>query len=93
MGNPIIGYGTYHYKYKSGREGDFLITGFSPRKTKFSIYLMDGYTGHKELLSQLGKYKTSKACLYVNKLADIDLAILEKLIVASVAAVKKQWGA
>jgi hypothetical protein len=90
-GDSIIGYGTYHYKYESGREGDFLITGFSPRKTKFSLYLMDGFTKHTDLLNELGKHKTSKACLYVNKLADINLDVLERLIGASVEAVKKQW--
>ena len=90
-GASIIGYGRYHYKYESGREGDSLITGFSPRKAKHSIYLMDGFDKHTDLLEKLGKFKTSKACLYVNKLADIDLKVLEELIKVSVAAVKDMW--
>ena len=82
----MIGYGTYHYKYDSGREGDFLRTGFSPRKAKHSIYLMGGYCDevtsatNEKLLSKLGKYSQGKSCLYINKLADVDLAVLEELV-------------
>ena len=82
----MIGYGTYHYKYESGREGDFLRTGFSQRKAKHSIYLMGGYcdeaTGEKneELLARLGKYSAGASCLYINKLADVDMAVLEELV-------------
>ena len=85
-GPTIIGYGQYHYKYDSGREGDMCRTGFSPRKAKHSLYLMGGYcdaeTGAKseELLARLGKYSTGASCLYVNKLADIDLGVLEELL-------------
>ena len=85
-GPSIIGYGEYHYKYDSGREGDFLRTGFSPRKAKHSFYLMGGYcdeaTGKKRdaLLEKLGKHATGKSCLYVNKLADIDMQVLEELV-------------
>lgn len=85
-GPTMIGYGTYHYKYESGREGDFLRTGFSPRKAKHSIYLMGGYCDevtsakNEELLAQLGKYSRGKSCLYINKLADVDLAVLEELV-------------
>ena len=85
-GPSMIGYGSYHYKYDSGREGDFLRTGFSPHKAKHSIYLMGGYcdpvTGGKndELLARLGKYSKGASCLYVNKLADIDIEVLEEMI-------------
>lgn len=79
-GPSIIGFGSYHYKYDSGREGDFLITGFSPRKQNLSIYIMPGFTNYQKLLDKLGKYKTGSSCLYINKLADVDLKILEELI-------------
>lgn len=85
-GPTMIGYGTYHYKYDSGREGDFLRTGFSPRKAKHSIYLMGGYCDevtsarNEQLLLQLGKHSQGKSCLYINKLADVDLAVLEELV-------------
>jgi len=87
-GPSIIGYGRYHYKYESGREGENLITGFSPRKAKHSLYLMGGYCDdmaakrREELLSQLGKYKSGKSCLYINKLADVDMDVLEQMIAA-----------
>jgi hypothetical protein len=90
-GPSIIGFGTYHYKYESGREGDFLTTGFSPRKTKHAIYLMDGFEKHTEILTLLGKHKTSKSCLYINKLDDVNLDILKKLIQLSVEAIKRKW--
>ncbi|QZH74402.1 MAG: DUF1801 domain-containing protein [Erythrobacter sp.] len=85
-GPSMIGYGSYHYKYDSGLEGDFFRTGFSPRKAKHSIYLTGGYcdeqTGQKnaELLARLGKHSTGKSCLYINKLADVDLGVLEELV-------------
>lgn len=85
-GPTMIGYGSYHYKYDSGREGDFLRTGFSPRKAKHSIYLMGGYCDditsakNEEILSRLGKYSQGKSCLYINKLADVDLGVLEELV-------------
>lgn len=79
-GPTIIGYGRYHYRYATGREGDFLVTGFSPRKANLSLYIMPGYRDHSEPLSRLGKHKTGVACLYINKLADIDLAVLEEII-------------
>ena len=82
-GPSIIGYGAYHYRYASGHEGDAARIGFSPRKAQHVLYLMDCYgerDGETEaLLARLGKHRMSKACLYVNKLADIDLAVLEKL--------------
>lgn len=85
-GPTIIGYGSYHYKYDSGREGDSMRSGFSPRKAKHSLYLMGRYcdeeTGKRvdALLEKMGKHKTGASCVYVNKLADIDLDILEEIV-------------
>lgn len=90
-GPSIIGYGRYHYKYESGREGDFLATGFSPRKANQVIYIMPGYTDFGEILDRLGKWKKGKSCLYINKLQDIDLSVLEELIRAGVADLNKTW--
>ena len=84
-GPSIIGFGTHHYKYASGHEGDMLLIAFSPRKAAFSFYLYTGEEERKLLLSQLGKFKTGKACIYVNKLSDIDLGTLEKLCKAAIA--------
>ncbi len=82
-GPSIIGFGSYHYKYESGREGDMPILGFSPRKSKITIYFNEGFDRYAGLLSELGKYKTSVSCLYVNKLTDIDIEILEKILTES----------
>ncbi len=90
-GASIVGFGTYHYKYDSGREGDFFLTGFSPRKQSLSLYIMSGYRKHAELLAKLGKYKTSKACLYVNKLEDIDQEVLKELIDKSVRYMRNKY--
>lgn len=79
-GPAIIGYGSYHYRYQSGREGDFLATGFAPRKANLSIYIMPGYQDYSAILSRLGKHKIGKSCLYINKLADVDMGVLEELI-------------
>ncbi|KLI64058.1 DUF1801 domain-containing protein [Aurantiacibacter marinus] len=85
-GPSMIGYGSYHYKYDSGREGDFLRTGFSPRKAKHSVYLMGGYceevtsAKNEQLLKRLGKHSRGKSCLYINKLADVDMGVLEELV-------------
>jgi hypothetical protein len=87
-GPSIIGFGQYHYKYASGHEGDMCITGFSPRKTALVLYVVPGFEKYGDLMKQLGKHKTGKSCLYVNKLSDIDLGVLEKLIVAGVKSVK-----
>ncbi|MFK7949975.1 MAG: DUF1801 domain-containing protein [Saprospiraceae bacterium] len=89
-GNSIIGFGSYHYKYESGREGDFMLTGFSPRKTSLTIYCMTGF--NDELMQSLGKYKTGKSCLYVKKLTDIDEEILKKLILKSITRLKEKYG-
>lgn len=91
-GTTIVGYGQYHYKYASGREGDWFRVGFSPRKQNISLYMMCGVEENKALLDKLGKYKNGKSCLYVNKLADVDIKILEKLIKKSLAEIKKQYG-
>ncbi len=83
-GPSLIGFGQYHYKYESGREGDFFITGFSPRKSAMTVYIMPGFKRYAELMSKLGKFKTGKSCLYINKLADIDVKVLKTLIRESV---------
>lgn len=79
-GDSIIGFDTYHYKYDSGREGDFFMTGFSPRKQNLTIYIITGFDKYDNLLKQLGKFKVSKSCLYIKNLDDIDTSILKKLI-------------
>jgi len=88
-GNSIVGFGTYHYKYASGREGDWMQTGFSPRKQNLTLYIMSGFSRYEDLLSKLGKYKTGKSCLYIRKIEDIDLEVLEELIGQSVKHVSK----
>ncbi len=90
-GPSIIGYGRYHYKYDTGREGDFLITGFSPRKSALSIYIMPGYRDMSEKLARLGKHKTGKSCLYINKLADIDLSVLEEIVLDGIGYMKANY--
>jgi hypothetical protein len=82
-GPSIIGFGNYHYKYGSGREGDWFLAGFSPRKQALTLYLMSGFAPHAPLMRKLGKYKTGRSCLYVKHLADIDLKVLEELVRAS----------
>ena len=90
-GPSIIGFGRYHYVYDSGREGDFLATGFSPRKANLSIYIMPGYRDYSAILGRLGKHKVGKSCLYINKLNDIDLGVLEELIRAGLADLNRIW--
>ncbi len=82
-GPSIIGFGQYHYKYASGHEGNAPLIGFSPRKANFSLYLYSGFAQYHELLTKLGKHKTAKACLYINKLADVDHTVLRELITKS----------
>lgn len=84
-GPTIIGFGTYHYKYASGHEGDAPILGFSPRKPAFSLYVYSATEESKKILLQLGKYKMGKACIYVKKLSDINIDVLEKLSKISIA--------
>lgn len=90
-GPTIVGYGEYHYVYDSGREGDFLATGFSPRKANLSIYIMPGYADFGDILGRLGKHKHGKSCLYINKLADVDVDILAELIQAGVDRLNGFW--
>lgn len=90
-GPSIIGYGVYHYTYYSGRAGDFLATGFSPRKANLSIYIMPGYADFGDLLSHLGKHKLGKSCLYINRLADVDAAVLKELIAAGLRDLAAKW--
>jgi hypothetical protein len=89
-GTSIVGFGSYHYRYASGHEGDSCLTGFSPRKDALTLYLMlGGLDGHSELLKALGKHKASKGCLYIKRLEDVDLGVLRKLVNAAVARLKK----
>ena len=82
-GPSIIGFGSYHYKYDSGREGDMMLTGFSPRKQSLSLYIMAGFTNYEALLQKLGKHKTGKSCLYIKRLSEINTDVLSELIKAS----------
>jgi hypothetical protein len=79
-GPGIVGFGTYHYKYASGREGDWPRTGFSPRKKDLTLYIMMGFEKHAELMEKLGKHSTGKSCLYIKRLSDIHMPTLKKLI-------------
>lgn len=90
-GSSIVGYGTYHYKYESGREGDFMITGFSPRKQALTVYIVAGFRRFDTLMGKLGKYKTGKSCLYIKRLSDVDEKVLEKLIDRSVKYMRKNY--
>ena len=92
-GPSIVGFGEYHYRYDSGREGDFLITGFSPRKKALTIYCMPGFTRYDALMGKLGKFQTGRSCLYINKLDDVDLSVLEELIASSVNHMVENYGA
>ncbi len=88
-GSSMIGFGSYHYKYETGREGDRFLTGFSPRKQNLTLYIMAGFEQYDELLKKLGKHKTGKSCLYINKIEDVDLLTLKKLIQQSVKRMTK----
>lgn len=90
-GSSIIGFGSYHYVYASGREGDWLLTGFSPRKSNLVVYLMDGLAHHRELLEKLGPHKTGKSCLYLKRLEDVDEKVLKALIRKSIANMRKRY--
>ncbi|NND21481.1 MAG: DUF1801 domain-containing protein [Silicimonas sp.] len=90
-GPSIVGYGRYHYVYKSGREGDFLATGFSPRAREFSIYIMPGYANFGHHLDRLGKHRIGRSCLYVKRLSDIDEDVLRKLIRAGLDDLATHW--
>ena len=91
-GTSIVGYGSYHYKSeRSSQEGDWPLTGFSPRKQNLTIYIMPGFDKYKKELEKLGKYKTSVSCLYIKKLSDIDTDVLKKIISDSFLKMKKQY--
>jgi len=88
-GSSIVGFGDYHYVYDSGRENDWFITGFSPRKQNLTLYTIGGFHQFEDLMKQLGKHSTGKGCLYINKLEDVDKKVLKKLITQSVKAASK----
>ena len=90
-GSSIVGYGEYHYKYASGREGDFMITGYSPRKRDLTVYIMPGFSHFEKEMQALGKYKTGRSCLYIRRLSDVDEKVLERLIAKSVKYMRKHY--
>ncbi len=87
-GGKIVGFGRFHYRYASGRDGEWFMVGFAPRAKNLTLYLMDGFDGRAELLGRLGKHSTGKACLYLKRLSDVDMTVLAELIDRSVAAVR-----
>lgn len=88
-GDSIVGFDSYHYVYASGRSGDWMLTGFSPRAQNITLYIMAGFDQYDALLARLGKYKTGKSCLYIKRLADVDMAVLEALVAASVGHMRR----
>lgn len=90
-GPSIIGFGSYHYRYESGREGNSPIIGFSPRKATLVLYIVTGFKGAEPLLAKLGKHTTGKSCLYIKRLADVDQQVLRQLVGRSVAAVRAKY--
>ena len=84
-GTSIVGFGDHHYKYESGREGDWFLAGFAPRKDQLTLYLSSGFDGRDSILKRLGRYRTGKSCLYLKKLSDVDLDVLKELVENSVA--------
>ena len=90
-GGSLVGYGSYDYKYASGREGTWFVCGFSPRAQNITIYIMPGFSGFKKLMNKLGKYKTGKSCLYIKKLEDVDQKTLEELIAGSVKEMRRRY--
>jgi hypothetical protein len=91
-GSSIVGFGSYHYKYESGREGDMCLVGFSSRKSDISLYGLMAAPSHEELIPKLGRHKAGKGCLYIKGLSDINLKVLEKLIVDAATAKKREHG-
>ena len=79
----IVGFGTYRYRYANGRSGEWLLTGFAPRKQNITLYIMAGFEQYNDLMQRLGTYKTGKSCLYIKRLADVDVAVLKQLVVES----------
>ena len=90
-GSSIVGFGSYHYRYASGREGDWPIVGFAPRKQSLTLYIMPGFDRYEDLMAKLGKYKTGKSCLYINKLDDVNLETLKALIAESVEYMRRAY--
>jgi hypothetical protein len=91
-GTSIVGFGEYHYKYESGREGDFFKVGYSPRKQNLAIYIIAGFDRYDELMTRLGKYKTGKSCLYIKKIEDVNLEVLKDLITQSYDYMTDKYG-
>lgn len=91
-GSSIVGFGNYHYQYASGREGDWFITGFSPRKQYLTLYIISGFENCDSLMDQLGTFKTGKSCLYIKSLDQVDMAVLKKLITQSVTYIRQKYG-
>lgn len=89
-GPSIVGFGSYHYRYESGHEGDSCVVGFSPRKKELTLYIMSGFERREALLAKLGKHKTGKACLYLKSLAGVDLGVLRELVAESVRHVRQK---
>jgi Domain of unknown function (DU1801) len=92
-GGSIIGFGSYHYVYASGNTGDWPLTGFSPRKKNITLYIMPGFDKYEALMKKLGKFKTGKSCLYINKLSDVDTKVLTELVRLSVEYMRKKYPA
>ena len=90
-GTSIVGFGNYHYRYASGREGDFFETGFAPRKRALTLYVMAGFSQYEALLGRLGKFTTGKSCLYVKRLADVDMGVLRELVAHSVKTIREKY--
>ena len=90
-GPSIVGFGSYHYRYETGHEGDACLAGFSPRKPEIVVYIADAFESREKLLQELGKHRASKVCVYIKRLSDIDVAVLEKLVKASVAEARKRY--
>lgn len=90
-GAALVGFGRYHYRYDSGREGDFMLTGFAPRKQQFTVHIMPGFEPYQDHLSRLGKHKTARSCLYFTRLANIDVDVLEEIVADSVVRMRKAY--
>lgn len=90
-GGSIVGFGRYHYKYESGREGDFMLTGFAPRKQQLSLYIMPGFDPYQDQLAKLGKHKTARSCLYIKRLSDVDMDILEEIVADSLKRMRDMY--
>lgn len=90
-GGTIIGFGRYHYVYDSGREGEWFLTGVSPRRQSLTVYIMDGFERHEDLMEALGSYRTGKSCLYIKKLEDVDAGVLAELVRRSVENTRRRY--